>query len=170
MSNEKLTKLERLMLSNQYLILEKLDPECGDYYAEKRIVLEEGYELHYEDVYSNISSTVLSAEECREVIDILSMYRAITDSMKPEYDIQHYNLEFPGFDLNDEYEGKLVLYTRYFINTLNRFEELKYGEQKGNFNSHALKLSTYRKMLEKWDSIGREYSLTEEQILTILEA
>lgn len=169
MDNEKLTKLERLILSNQYLILEKLDPECADYYAEKRIAIEDGYELHYDACYSNLSNTVLSEEECEEVIDILSMYRAITYSVKPEYNIQHHNLKFRGFDLNDEYEGKLVSYARYFINTLGRFEELKYGSSQGDFNSHSLKLSTYRKMLSKWESLGKDYQLTKDQILSILE-
>ena len=58
------------------------------------------------------------------------MFRAITFSYQKLQDktgIDEYYIKFHGFDLNDEYEGKRVIYARYFINDLDRFEELKYG-------------------------------------------
>lgn len=165
-----LSKIERLILSNQYRILEGLYPEDAEQYQENRKAIEEGFELHYEDCFSVLSEDTLTSEECREVIDILSMYRAITFSNKETYKIENYNLKFRGFDLNDEYESKRVMYARYFINDLDRFEELKYGNIYADCNSHSLMMDKYRKMLEVWKELGCKYELSKSEIQAIVQA
>ena len=101
----KLDKKERLILSNQLKILEKLYPEESDYYAQHRKALEEGYALQYKLLFENIYDE-MSVEECKEVLSVLDMYRAITFSYQKLADKaeleNHHNLKFSGFDGNTE--------------------------------------------------------------------
>lgn len=62
----KLTKIERLLLTNQMLILEKLYPEDARYYARHRTALQEGYAIHYKDLFQHIDDDELLEEACRE--------------------------------------------------------------------------------------------------------
>lgn len=166
---EKLSRIERLMLSNQYRILEKLYPDEAEYYENNRKAIEEGFELHYEDCFSVLSEDIMTEDECKEVIDILNMYRALVFSNKEEYGINSYDIEFDGFDLNDEYESKRGMYARYFINDLDRFNELKYGNNYADCNSHTLRMSRYRRMLNTWRSLDKKYkTLTRDEMLKII--
>ncbi|CEP90228.1 YfbU domain [[Clostridium] sordellii] len=165
----KLSKLERLVLSNQYRILERLYPEEADYYEVNRKAIESGFELHYEDCFSSLSDSVLTSKECEEVLDILSMYSAITFSDR-DNEVEEYYVKFRGFDLNDEYEGKRVMYARYFINDLDRFTELKYGNIYVDCNSHTKTMEKYRRMLSVWKSMDDQNNLNKEEILKIVNA
>lgn len=167
--NPKLTRIERLLLSNQYKILESLYPGEAEYYENNRKAIDEGFELHYKDCFSALSEDTMTEEECEEVIDILNMYRAITFSNKDEYDIPSYEIKFDGFDLNDDYECKRVLYARYFINDLDRFEELKYGKSYADCNSHSPRMNRYRNMLKVWKKLDNKYKeLSKDEILEII--
>ena len=87
-----LTKIERLNLIHQYLILEKLYPELQQHYSELRQALEDGYSLHYSWCFEYLSKD-MPEEECRKVLDILDMYRAITfssDKIKSIKVTEHY--------------------------------------------------------------------------------
>ena len=70
--NIKITIVEREILANQFRILEKLegDNQQRDY---RNLIkaLESGYELHYMDVFEDLSETTLSKDDCRRVLDIL---------------------------------------------------------------------------------------------------
>lgn len=165
----KLSKLERLVLANQYRILERLYPEEADYYEANRKAIESGFELHYEDCFSALSEDELTSKECEEVLDILSMYRAITFSNR-DNKVEESYVKFRGFDLNDEYEGKRVMYARYFINDLDRFTELKYGNSYADCNSHTLTMEKYRRMLSVWESMDDQNNLDKEEILKIVNA
>ncbi len=163
---------ERLMLSNQLKILEKLYPEETEDLAKYRQAIEKGYELHYDDA-PNIypDGECLPPEQCQEVLDILDMYRALTHSYqkleKPV--IEESNIEFPGFDGNNETEQ--MAYAGYFMNTLGRFEELRDDSEYGDYNSHMQMLPVYGRMLEIWRGYGDErFNLSEEQIKRILDA
>ncbi|MDU6983957.1 MAG: YfbU family protein [Terrisporobacter othiniensis] len=167
--DHKLSRIERLMLSNQYRILEKLYPDEAEYYENNRKAIEEGFELHYDDCFSVLSEDIMTEDECNEVIDILNMYRALTFSNKEEYGIDSYDIKFDGFDLNDEYECKRVVYARYFINDLDRFHELKYGNNYADCNSHCLRMDKYRRMLKIWRSLDKNYkTLTKDEMLKIV--
>lgn len=168
-----LTKFERLVLSNQFKILEGLYPEEKEYYEIHRKAIDEGYQLHYNDAFEVLSEDEMSKEDCREVLDILNMYRAITFSYKklPDNDksgIREESIKFRGFDLNDREEAKRLMYTRYFIVDLDRFEELRYGDKYRDFNSHRPMLNRYRKMLSRWNEMGKKYELTLEDIKVLI--
>lgn len=169
----KLSKIERLILSNQFRILEALYPDDTEYFKSKEKALNEGFELHYDDLSEELSNDVLSEDDCREVLDILDMYRALTfsyESLEDKSGIDPYYLKFRGFDLNDEYECKRLSYVNYFINDLHRFEELKYGQKYTDFNSHSEMMEIYKKMLTRWESLDKNYNLSKQKIIEILEA
>jgi uncharacterized protein YfbU (UPF0304 family) len=170
----KLTRVERLILSNQYKILEFLDRQNASDYASRRAIIESGYELHYEDSAQHISPEkhCLTEDDCREVIDILSMFRDLKQSYEALSDkggVEPWSIEFRGFDSN--HEARQLGYCRFFCDSDGgRFTELNRGD---DFNSHAPILDAYRRMLEVWRPIvrqGRGRSLTIDQIREIVRA
>ena len=167
----KLDKKERLILSNQLKILEKLYPEESDYYAQHRKALEEGYSLHYGWLFENIYDE-MSVEECKEVLDILDMYRAITFSYQKLEDKgeleSHSYLKFRGFDGNNE--TKQMAYAQYFMINLDRYQELKYGQTSPDLNSHMQMMSKYRNMLNEWKKYKDKYHLSKDHLESILNA
>lgn len=166
-----LDKVDRLMLSNQFKILEKLYPEESDHYHRHRKALEEGYTLHYDWMFDNIYEE-MSVEDCREVIDILDMYRAITFSYqkldeKGELGSHPY-FKFRGFDGNNE--TKQMAYAHYFMIDLDRFQELKYDQTAPDLNSHSQMLPKYRNMLSIWENCEDKNHLSGKDIESILSA
>lgn len=165
-----LSKKERLAFIYQLRILEALYPEEAVDFAHKRTALENGYSLHYEWLTETLSEG-MSAEECREVLDILDMYRAITFGLQKldEGDAlrKHRLAKFRGFDGNNE--GQLMAYVRYFIMDLDRFDELKEGKFP-SFNSHMPMLNVYQAMLERWNPIESKFELSRGQIAAVLGA
>ena len=166
-----LDKKERLILSNQLKILEKLYPEESDYYARHRKALEEGYALHYNWLFENIDDE-MNAEECKEVVDILDMYRAISFSyqkLEDKGELEgHYYLEFRGFDGNNE--TKQMAYAQYFMIDLDRFKELRYDQPSPDLNSHMQMMPKYRNMLSKWKNCKDKNHLSKDDIELILNA
>lgn len=166
-----LDKKDRLILSNQLKILEKLYPEESDYYARHRKALEEGYALHYNWLFENIYDE-MSAEECKEVLDILDMYRAITFSYQKLEDKgelkSHYYLKFSGFDGNNE--TKQMAYAQYFMIDLDRYKELRYDQPSPDLNSHMQMMPKYRNMLSKWKNCKDKHPLSKDDIELILNA
>ena len=155
----KLTKTERLILANQYRILEELEAKEAERYRNHRIALEEGYALHFSDAFQNISDE-MSEEECRFVLDVLDLYRALHFSYKKLKDkagIDATFVNFPGFDGNNEPHH--LAYCEYFCERLGRFAEL--GPVP---NSHMQMLDIYRRTLHAWEAIGRPHELTKDQI------
>lgn len=165
-----LTKKERLAFIYQLRILEALYPDEATDFAHKRTALEDGYALHYEWLIENLSDD-LSEEQCREVLDILDMYRAITfglGNVDENDPLRHHRLaKFRGFDGNNE--GQLMAYARYFIVDLDRYDELKEGKLP-SFNSHMPMLAIYQKMLGRWKQFEHRFELSRDQIAAVLGA
>jgi uncharacterized protein len=165
-----LTKKERLSFIHQFRILEALYPEEAADFAKHRTALEDGYVLHYDWMFEQLDDE-LSEADCREVLEILDMFRAIhygLADLDPNDALQkHGNAKFSGFDGN--HEGKQMAYAHYFIVDLGRFSELKTSEYPG-FNSHWPTLETYRSMLVVWKEISTpsRFKLSRGQLQTIL--
>jgi len=168
--NMELTKKERLAFIYQLRILEALYPDEASDFAQKRTALEDGYALHYGWLTESMSDD-MSEAECREVLDILDMYRAITFGLQKldEGDAlrEHRLAKFRGFDGNNE--GQLMAYVRYFIVDLDRYDELKEGKLP-SFNSHMPMLETYQAMLERWKAVENKFELSRGQIAAVLGA
>jgi uncharacterized protein len=167
MAKMNLSFAERLILSNEYLILEKLYPERAEAYAECRKVLEDGYEVHYGDFMQHISPKPFSREKSREVLDILSMYEALNycyDGMNDKSGIDKGSIQFCGFDGNGE--SDLMEYARYLVEDQKRFAglDIKY------FDSHSPSVDTYQRMLEVWRSIDNKYRPSKDDAIRIIAA
>lgn len=133
--------------------------------------LQYGFEYHYSDVFDCLFDEVLSYDGCREVLDILEMYRGIIYSfinLKREGKLKtltESDVRFPGFDGNNE--AKQMSYADYFIKDLGRYDEIEKISQ-GYYNSHSPKLAKYKAMLVKWRSLDNRYQMEEQQIQELL--
>ena len=160
---------DRYIISNQLKILEALYPQDADFYANHRKAIEQGYKLHYSSLVDYFYDE-MTEDECREILDILSMYRAITFSamrLDDQAALEDRDLSFPGFDGNDE--ALQLSYVHYFIVDLGRFDELKGEQDYPSFNSHLPMLETYQSMLEIWRSFDNKNELNADQIIQLLE-
>jgi len=165
-----LSKTERLMLINQFEILEQTNPQ-DSYYREGRKILESGYKVLYSEIFDRLYEE-MSVEDGKFVIDALLMYRNLLDAYENLEDkggLDKTDIKFKGFDGNEE--TKHYAFTNFFINDFNRFSEFsenRYGE----FNTHSQMIPKYRRMLEVWEQIAEKYerSLTLEQIKKIINA
>ena len=160
---------QRLILINQYKILEKLYPEDEEMYSQYREILEEGYTLHYNELSQMISEDI-PENKLREVLDILDMYRGMYFAVSerentPEY--KNKQIFFPGFDGNEEIEQ--LKYTLFFIFKLDRYDELKKNNNYGSYNTHSNTLERYRKMLVKWKSITDKMKITDEDLKWLID-
>lgn len=166
-----LTLKDRLILTNQYLILEKIDPEEAEQYALYRHALERGFSLEYGQMANHVTETEINKKQCDEVIDILDMYRHLKESYDELADktgIEKSHVEFPGFDGNDRLEGRLMSYVRYLVDEKGDWSELKGYKEK--FNSHMPMLNQYKNMLQVHSRFNRNGNLTKEQILSLIQA
>lgn len=159
----KLTRTERWILSNQYHILEALQPDEAEDFAAVREALERGYEIHYGEYSQHIydENDTLSENECHEVIDILVMHEALKDAYEKLDDtsgIEEWRVKFSGFDGNNE--TTRLGYTRYFVGMGDRFTGY-------DINSHCPMLDRYRKMLNAWNQSEKRYELTKEDVVRI---
>lgn len=96
----------------------------------------------------------------------LDLYRAIEDYKRISKDKEiinnHYSY-FRGFDGNNE--GQYMQFARFLINKQNKFSEQKdYLRKNDNLNSHTPMVSTYEKMLSKWEDIGKPWNLNAQHI------
>jgi uncharacterized protein YfbU (UPF0304 family) len=162
-----LSKTERWILSNQYLILEKLYPDEAKWYAERREAIESGYELHYQGGAEHISDP-MPVHECKEVLDILTMFSTIQSSMEELTDksgIDEHWSQFPGFDGNNE--SRQLAYAHYFCgHDGGRFKDLD-GQI---INSHFPGLAKLRAMLSEWRKIEHHRNMTKDDLVRITNA
>ena len=167
-----MTYEQRIIIINQFKILEKLYPDEEKDFSSRRKALEEGYVLHYEMIDPGISKDELSAEECQEILNILNMYRIIKASYNKLDDKTGISIppkSFPGFDGNNE--TKRMFYVEYFLHDLERFTELHDDDEDfPDYNTHIESLEIYREMLTKFNSWGSEkHNLSGDRINELLK-
>ena len=172
MAPDTLTPFERLQLVNQFEILEKLNPDDADHYAAKREIIEKGYTIRYEDVFSEVFDE-MSIAECKYVYDVLDMYRVLIRSFGALTDkegLSPDDVKFQGFDGNNESKRHA------FVEHLKK--EGRWTEVlTGYLNSHSMStMSLYPRMLSNFkpihDGIMASHSgnwlLTADQIKQVL--
>ena len=163
----KLTKVERLLLANQYQILSKLDPEDASHDM-LREALENGYEAAYQDVLSLRILDGLSVDECRFVQEAMDLYWTLQlsyEELEAKAEIEESRTEFTGFD--DNHETPYMAYARYLVEKERRFPSLKLSRDP--FNSHTPMLEHYRRQIDLWKLMDQKRILTLEDMATILE-
>ncbi|TDQ34457.1 YfbU family protein [Phyllobacterium brassicacearum] len=147
---------ERLVLFNQYEILKKLDPEKTSLYERHQEVVEKGLESLYGDL--GISKTTVSEETAEEVTNILEMFQAIKKSSKGTSNNIADKTKFVGFGPNQPSEH--FTYADFLSRVLKFPQEIS----KSADNRPELQLEKYRRMLKRWDEIGRKRTLSTDQI------
>ncbi len=164
-----LTKKERVLLINQYQILALLDSSQADHYEEIIEILINGFKIFYSSISEWLSDD-MSENEGSLVLDVLSLYRAI-ESFKRRSDNENIANHpwgyFQGFDGNNE--GNYMIFAKFLIIKQGKFaEQAQYLAQNDACNSHRPTVSKYENMIEKWDEYDRNYELSEDQVLKIL--
>ena len=162
---------ERLILANQYRIMELIDPESSDHYGRIQDALRSGYELEYANLVSGFlqGADAMTAEECREVFDILDTFRVLGrayDALEDKSDIDEGDIRFAGFDGNHE---KQYGYSHY-LREQGKWDELM---PHGAINSHHATMHRYRPMAEAWKQTSRDRrygELTRDDIERIVAA
>ncbi|MGH9631020.1 MAG: YfbU family protein [Bryobacteraceae bacterium] len=160
-----LTLKERLLLANQCRILAKLYPDEKDHYEEMHQALTSGYALHYGDLV-NFFCDEMTADECREVIHIIDMHRALNDAYQRMVDkgqVKPEEIEFRGFDGNEE--TKYLNYAKFLMEVQGRWKEL----HRDDLNTHWPILSRYRKMLEEYERCVQPHHLSTQDLLRIVK-
>ena len=154
----KLTEKERALFIYLFKILK--NQEDGEYDYDNMIkALQYGFEFHYNDVFDCLFDEELPYESCKEVLDILEMYRGITYSYNnlvrdgKQGDLDNEQIRFKGFDGNNEYKQKS--YATYFIIDLDRYSEIQHYSHNNDYNSHCPMLPKYHAMLKKWDEYDK---------------
>lgn len=167
-----LSRTERLVLANQYRILELLDTDSADAYKWLRGVVENGYERHYDELMSLIESEPLSAEECQEIVNVMDMFRLLKhayEHIEDKSGIENWEIEFAGYDGN--YEAAQMSYAGFFCKRGpydSRFEELKVHTS--GFNSHCPCVDRYRRMLGAYIKLNSPSDLDRDALLKIVQA
>ncbi len=169
-----LTKKDRLIIANQLKILQNQNPNSHEEYNNQIKVLENGYALHYDEIFNEIGNE-LSRNECLEVLKILEMREVLIDSFNALKDegadlgeLTEEKVRFHGFSGNEE--TLQMSYTRYFINDLERHHIFRDGNLKNDFNSHCPMLDIYNKQVYSWKNKYQGHrELTAEMITDILE-
>jgi uncharacterized protein YfbU (UPF0304 family) len=158
-----LTKFERLILRNQFRILEKLDPNSARQSQAACDILQHGYSLEY-DTLAAFSSDDVPRATCEEVRDILDLYRALKKALKelPVGSLTPEDATFKGFDGNEE--GEHFGYAVFLIETQGKWGESKTSE----LNSHSPMLHKYRPMVERWKKCSNKWDLTVADVTSIL--
>lgn len=180
-----LSRVERQTLLLLHTVLANLDTGESDYHKRMVEVLTEGFTIEYETVFTPYAE--LPKDDCKLVLDILTMFRVMKASLArlDEGERQaltgdyKYTLTFQGFDGNDAREGKMASYVT-FLQKTDRWTELREDVQAADGgNSHARLLGLYQAMLDVyrpiWDELvqgggASRYQLSAKQLRRVAEA
>ncbi|MBF8999997.1 MULTISPECIES: YfbU family protein [Vibrio] len=164
-----MTNAQRLILSNQYLLMAQLDPSNSAKYQRLKTIVERGYDLQMSEL--NKEFGCLPEEQCRQVINIMEMYHAMQESYNQlssdaKADVDQRRLQFLGFDAVTE--NQLVQYVRFLVDSEGMYPQFEKGEH--GFNSQVPMLDKYRKMQAVWSQCPRQYHLSATELHQLLNA
>jgi uncharacterized protein YfbU (UPF0304 family) len=158
-----LTDVERVSLSNQFLILAKLYPEHAEEYDQYREILERGYTIFYGEVLSVYDEMPL--EECRFVFDVLNMFRDLKyqyEELKDKTGIAEDRTAFSGWDGNED--SKCLALTEH-VKKEGKWKELLSGTH--SLNNHGSSSRTdYERMLERHRGIHAKHDSMSKWLMT----
>jgi uncharacterized protein len=163
-SDETLTRKERLTFYNQFKILQQLatDPEDAKHYEELCNVLQNGWQLEYHKVFASIWGEEVSRQDGRFVMDVLDMFKALQLSHSQLVDkngIDTKDLIFSGFDGNNETD--LMSYTEYLKDEAKRWKD---ELANAPMDSHRPRRDFYQRMMDRWNEAKDKWKLTNEEI------
>ena len=154
-----LSYVERILLANQFKILEILDPNSANEYSQSREIVEAGYQYLYETINTSITTAGMPMETGEEVCEILDMFRVLEHSSKDMGNtMEQFEVTFDGFDESDDHHYRFAMFAR---RKLGRWSELEHYPDSSQTEST---LPRYRSMLDTWRTMGKPSKLSEEEI------
>lgn len=168
---ESMTAVDRKQLALLHKILARLvedkieDRRLGEdgdtaYQLDRAQALEAGWTAEYDMEYY-VMEPELSRRDCGLVMDIFGMFRMLKYSIGKVGDQLNDTdlamLTFHGFDLNDEFESRLLQYARWLISDGERWQEQAevFAAEHDRGNSHMPTLGAYQRMLAAYEPIWR---------------
>lgn len=169
MSNITLSQVERVILTNLFRVLERLEPECAEHRL-RRVVVEGGYESEYyrleEDLLDPVPPRVSEyVEAVLEMFEALeSSYQRLEEAEKRGIEIDR--IRFRGFDLNTE--GLEFRLARFIVQDSDRRPGSR--PDGDEYNSHTPMSARYSAMLTTWRQLGSGAKLTRASIVRIIDS
>lgn len=160
---------DRLMLANQYRILEMLDREHAGQHAAHREILTGAMETHYVTLLDDFSND-LNIDVSWDVMDILAMFallRLSYDHLGGVASVDGQEIEFSGF--HPQFESEMLSFAQFYVGKLGRHPWLSEAGNSG-LESAVPMLDIYRRMLMTWKSIGMSKVLSADEIHQIVSA
>ncbi|QFI53728.1 YfbU family protein [Aeromonas simiae] len=160
---------ERLILSNQYEILSKLNPEQADVYQRAKTIIERGYCLQLLELEKSFGH--LERDTCQEVIDTLEMHHAMMVSFEnlpttEQAEFTPARFKFNGYSRSQERE--LADYVCFLLEVDKRFPEVDCPCEE--LSSDIAMRDKYQRMLAAWRDCPRSYKLSIQELRKILNA
>lgn len=167
-----LSKSERLILINQFLILEKFNPDEEKMYALNRKILENGFVQNYNELFEWIPDDVPVAIT-QEVWDILKMYHSLNLSfhaLEDHGDLKKENVKFRGFD--GQLETIYMSYAKFVLHDLDKYDLIRDIAKYPIYQTDRPMLEKYRRMLAVWKGISGKgnHELTLAEIRDVIGA
>lgn len=162
-----MTNAQRLILSNQYKIMAKLEPESAAQYERLQMIVERGYGLQMRELDKNFGK--LTESECRSVIEVMEMHHAMQESYKmlsaaDQANIDERRLAFLGFDIATEHQA--VNYVRFLVDSEGMYPQ--FADETHYFNAQVPMTEKYSRMLTTWRQCPRQYHLSSTELAQIL--
>jgi len=160
---------ERVIIINQYEILEKIDAGNKDFYKKAIKILQNGYEKYYCRAIPSLSKVnnndIELAEDILFIYNIVENYKFDNPQEAKIIDDLDYSY-FLGFDGN--YEQQYVEICLFLINDLNMYENKKdYFNQ--TITGHMKMAHLYKEMIRRWKKdLDKQNSLNLNEIKYIL--
>lgn len=165
-----LTNTERLILINQYEILSRLANDKNDKHSYNLIAeqLRNGHKWLYQQAFENIKiKNDLSEEDTSFVLAILSLHDALLESYdqlisNKETDLHEDDVTFKGF--HRETEEHLAS----FVHALKKANFFVNSIGTGHVISPKPMTGIYKKMIDRWEHLGRGMIMSHEQVLQVI--
>lgn len=166
---ESMTAVDRKQLAMLHKILARLvedkvdDRRLGEegdtrYQLDRAEALEKGWTAEY-DLEFYALEPELSRRDCGLVMDLFDMFRILSYSIEKvggQLSAEEVTmLTFHGFDLSDDFEGRLLGYARWLVSDGDRWQEQAHVFSTENDwgNSHMRCLPAYQRMLAVYEPI-----------------
>lgn len=166
-----LTKIERLLLLNQFKIRKVIDQTAE--FDEAIEVLTAGYKSEYSNLVAGLADD-MPEDDARFVVDLFTMYRCIeTYRDQNPMDapvVDHQWSQFRGFDQTKE--SRFVAYARFCVAMQELWPDQRADVEGTSPRSRATidAMPNYKPMVDRWRELGEPRNLSREQVLRILPA
>jgi uncharacterized protein len=160
---------DRLILANQYRMLEMLDEKQSGRHAVHREILTSAMETHYVTLLDDFAND-LNLDVSHEVMDILAMFtrlRLSFEHLTGASKVAEQEIRFSGF--HPEFESEMLGFANFYMKKLGRHRWLSESLNEG-LESAVPMLDVYRRMLTAWKSIGMSKVLSDDEIGQIIAA